>query len=90
MKVSQNRKRPVDYADFDFDLEKMFADKPTIDCYKSASKWDMPFEREQLIDEIISKRGIQENNYESQYCKGSRDYQWTRMTEAIFSREYPV
>ena len=47
----------------------------------------MPFDREQSIQDIITKRCIEESNYESQHCKASRDYLWSRMTDAILTEE---
>ena len=56
-------------------------------CYKSFAKWDMPFDRDQVIHELIIKRQIEANHIESEQVKASREYLWTRMTEAIFNEE---
>ena len=57
------------------------------DCYKSFSKWELPFDREQMMNELIAKRDIQGSNIESSWNKASRQYLWTRMTDAIFTEE---
>ena len=45
---SNERKRlKVEFSDFDFDLKQMFYEKGSSgDCYKSFSKWELPFDRE--------------------------------------------
>ena len=63
----------VDFSDFKFDLKQMFYEKgKSGDCYKSFSKWELPFDREQMIYELIAKRDIESTNIESSWNKASR------------------
>ena len=78
----------MQYSDFDFNLKQMFYEKGTSgNCYKSSSKWDLPFDREQIIHELIDKRAIPDSMVDPCQNKASREYLWTRMTDAIFSEE---
>ena len=73
---------------FNYDLKKMFYEKGLSgNCYKSYAKWDMPFDREQMIHELIIKRRIADSPIEDAQVKASREYLWMRMTEAIFQEE---
>lgn len=52
---------------FNYDLKKMFYEKDQSGkCYKSFAKWDMPFDREQVIHELIIKRQIEANSIENE------------------------
>ena len=37
--------------------------------------------------DLIAKRNIEDSTIESSWNKASREYLWTRMTEAIFTEE---
>ena len=35
------------------------------DCYKNSAKWDLPFDKEEAIQELIGKRRIEGSKFES-------------------------
>ena len=86
--VHGSNRKQVELSDFEFDLKKMFYERgPSGDCYKSFCKWDLPFDRDQMMRDLIAKRNIEDSKIESSWNKASREYLWTRMTEAIFTEE---
>ena len=53
-------------------------------CYKSLSRWDMAFEREMAMQELIIKKALEDTAEDTKYGKASRNYLWSLMTESIF------
>ena len=71
-----------------YDLKEMFYEKAESGkCYKSFAKWDLSFDREETIQELITKRRIEDDIIEKGLTKASRDYLWTRLQEVIFNEE---
>lgn len=56
-------------------------------CYKACAKWDLPFDKEQQMHELIIKRNLQDDAVNSKESQAARHYFWARMTEAIFKEE---
>ena len=56
-------------------------------CYKSFAKWDLPFDRDCAMHELIVKRNIEANSIDTQASKAGREYLWNRMTDAIFEED---
>ncbi len=56
-------------------------------CYKSFAKWDLPYDREESVHEIILKRRLEDSTTDSKYAKAGRDYLWTRLAETIFKED---
>ena len=76
------------HKEFNYDLKEMFYEKGVSgDCYKSFAKWDLPFDREQEMHEIIIKRCLEDSAVDTKMSRASREYLWSRMTEAIFTED---
>ena len=83
----RNQKKPV-LRELNFDLAEIFADKgKSGECYKSLAKWDMPYDREQIMHEMIDKRAIPDLHEDPSECRASREYLWSRMTDAVFQED---
>lgn len=73
------------YKSLNFDLKTMFYEKgENAKCYKSLSRWDMAFEREMAMQELIIKKALEDTASDTKYGQASRNYLWTLMTESIF------
>ena len=53
-------------------------------CDKSFAKWDLPYDKEEVVQEMILKRGFEDSTSDSKYAKAGRDYLWSRLAETIF------
>ena len=73
---------------FNYDLKEMFHEKAESgQCYKSFAKWDLSFDREECIQELIAKRRIQDDDIEDGLTQAARAFLWTRLSEVIFKEE---
>ena len=67
------------------DLKGMFYEKSADhNCYKSQSRWDMGFDRDPAIHDLIAKRSLEDTPSDTQYGQASRFHNWSLVAESVF------